>query len=230
MESLKLHLNQIQRVIIVGSSGHAKVLVDIFEKAGGFEILGFIDSYRAKGEKTLGYEVLGSEDDISFILAENSGCKVFIAIGDNWTRKLIYDRLKSSIPSVEFATAVHPSAQIGKDVNIGNGVAIMAGAVINSCTEVGDFAIINTNASLDHDCKMDAFSSLAPGVTTGGGVTIGAFSAIGIGANISHRICIGSHTVIGAGSLLLESCADQFLLFGVPAKVIRSRAIGEKYL
>jgi sugar O-acyltransferase (sialic acid O-acetyltransferase NeuD family) len=230
MENPKPHSIQFQRVIIVGSSGHAKVLVDIFEKDGGFEILGFIDSYRSKGEKTLGYEVLGNEENLPKLLAEHAGCKVFIAVGDNWTRKLIYDRLRVLVPSVEFASAVHPSAQIGKDVTIGNGVAIMAGAVINSCTEVGDFAIINTNASLDHDSRMGEFSSLAPGVTTGGGVVIGAFSAIGIGATLSHRITVGAHTVIGAGSLLLESCGDQELLFGVPAKVIRSRAIGEKYL
>ncbi|MFN9596654.1 MAG: acetyltransferase [Bacteroidota bacterium] len=230
MENPKAHSIQSQRVIIVGSSGHAKVLVDIFEKDGGFEILGFIDSYRSKGEKTLGYEVLGNEESLPKMLAEHAGCKVFIAVGDNWTRKLIYDRLRALVPSLEFASAVHPSAQIGKDVTIGIGVAIMAGAVINSCTEVGNFAIINTNASLDHDSRMGEFSSLAPGVTTGGGVVIGAFSAIGIGATLSHRITVGAHTVIGAGSLLLDSCGDQELLFGVPAKAIRSRAIGEKYL
>lgn len=230
MENPRRNPYQTQKLIIVGSSGHAKVLVDIFEKAGGFEILGFIDSFRTKGETTLGYEVLGSEESLPYLFSEHAGCKLFIAVGDNWTRKLIFDRIMSMVPGVEFATAIHPAAQIGKDVIIGQGVAIMAGAVVNSSTTVGDFSIINTNTSLDHDCRIGEFSSLAPGVTTGGGVVIGAFSAIGIGATLSHRITIGTHTVIGAGALLLDSCGDLQLLFGVPAKVVRSRSIGEKYL
>lgn len=226
----QLHADYIKKLIIVGSSGHAKVLVDIFEKDGGFEILGFIDGFRNKGDSTLGYEVLGNENDIPQLLAENKGCEIFIAIGDNWTRKLIYDRLVALVPNLEIASAIHPSAQIGKNVTIGKGSAIMAGAVVNSCSEVGDFVIINTNSSLDHDCRMGDFSSLAPGVTTGGGVVIGDFSAIGIGATISHRITIGAHTVIGAGSLMLDNCGDQELLFGTPAKLVRNREIGEKYL
>lgn len=220
----------VKKLIIIGSSGHAKVLVDVFEKAGCFEILGFIDGFRNKGDSTLGYKVIGNEDDLPKLLAENNSCEIFIAIGDNWTRKQIYDRLLSLAPGLELATAIHPSAQIGKNVTIGKGVAIMAGAVVNSSSQLGDFTIVNTNASLDHDSRMGDFSSLAPGVTTGGGVEIGAFSAVGIGATVSHRITIGAHTVIGAGSLLLESCGDQELVFGSPAKVVRKREIGEKYL
>jgi len=106
----------------------------------------------------------------------------------------------------------------------------MAGAIINSDTIIEDFTIINTKASIDHDSKMFKFSSLAPNVTTGGNVSIGEFSAISIGATIKHNISIGNHTVIGAGALLMKNCGDNLIMYGIPAKEIRKREKGEKYL
>lgn len=219
-----------QKVIIVGSSGHSKVIIDIFEKEKKYQIVGLLDAYRNIGEETLGYKVIGKEEDLPVLLSDNSNCKVFIAIGDNWIRNMVMKKIIDIVPNIEFATAIHPSAQLGKNVTIGKGVAIMAGAIINSDTNIGDFAIINTKASIDHDSKMLDFSSLGPNVTTGGNVSIGEFSAISIGATIKHGLTIGNHSIIGAGALLMKNCGDNLLMFGVPAVEIRKRDEGEKYL
>lgn len=219
-----------QKVIIVGSSGHSKVIIDIFEKENKYQIVGLLDSYRNIGEETLGYKVIGNEEDLSDLLSKNSNCKLFIAIGDNWIRNKVMNKIIDIVPKIDFASTIHPSAQIGKNVQIGQGVAIMAGAIINSDTNIGDFAIVNTKASIDHDSRMLKFSSLAPNVTTGANVSIGEFSAISIGATIKHGILVGNHSVIGAGALLMKNCADNLIMYGVPAKAIRKREIGEKYL
>jgi acetyltransferase-like isoleucine patch superfamily enzyme len=106
----------------------------------------------------------------------------------------------------------------------------MAGAVINPSCTIGRFCIVNTKASLDHDSVMDDFSSLAPGVTVGGNCRIGTHSAIGIGAVLRHGITIGDHTVVGAGSLVM-SCVESFsVAYGVPARRIRDRRQGDKYM
>lgn len=76
-----------QKVIIVGSSGHSKVIIDIFEKENKYQIVGLLDAYRNIGDETLGYKVIGKEDDLPILLSENSNCKIFISIGDNWIRK-----------------------------------------------------------------------------------------------------------------------------------------------
>jgi len=219
-----------QKVIIVGSSGHSKVIIDIFEKENKYRIVGLLDSYRNIGEEILGYRVIGKEEDLPVLLSKNFNCKIFIAIGDNWIRYKVMRKIIDIIPSVDFANTIHPSVQIGKNVQIGKGVAIMAGAIINSNTKIGDFTIINTKASIDHDSKMSNFSSLAPNVTTGGNVSIGEFSAISIGATIKHGLSIGKHSIIGAGALLMKNCGDNLIMYGIPAKEIRKREIGEKYL
>jgi sugar O-acyltransferase (sialic acid O-acetyltransferase NeuD family) len=219
-----------QKVLIVGSSGHSKVIIDIFEKEGKYEIIGLLDASRQIGEETLGYKVVGKEETLPDLLIKNPNLKIFIAIGDNWIRQKVMNRILNIIPNIDFASAIHPSAQIAKNVQIGKGVAIMAGAIVNSDTSIEDFTIINTKASIDHDSKMQKFSSLAPNVTTGGNVSIGEFSAISIGATIKQGITVGNHSVVGAGALLMKNCGDNVIMYGVPAKEIRKRAIGEKYL
>lgn len=219
-----------ETVLIVGSSGLSKIIIDIFEKEGKYEILGLLDAYRNIGEETLGYKVVGKEENLPDLLSKNPNCKLFIAIGDNWIRQKVVDKIIDIIPNIDFASTIHPSAQLGKNVKIGKGVAIMAGAIINSDTIIEDFTIINTKASMGHDCKMLKFSSLAPNVTTGGNVSIGEFSAISIGATIKHGISIGNHTVIGAGGLVMKNCGDNLIMYGIPAKEIRKREKGDKYL
>jgi len=218
-----------QKVLIIGSSGLSKVIIDIFEKEGRHQISGLLDDFRNVGEETLGYKVVGKVEDIPDLLDDNTNCKIFIAIGDNWSRQKVMNRVLDINPDIDFVSAIHPSAQIGKNVKIGKGVVIMAGAIINSDTQIGDFTILNVKASISHDCKMSDFSSLGPNVTVGGYVTIGEFSAISIGATIKDRLNIGKHSVVGAGALLLKDCEDNVFMYGVPAQKIRSHEIGEKY-
>jgi len=217
-----------QKLIIIGASGHAKVIIDIVEKQDKFELLGLIESNPNLEKKVLGYDILGDES----ILAETiyNDVYLFIAIGDNWVRHLVKERISALYPTIKFATLIHPSAQIAKGVKIGEGVCIMAGAIVNSDSTIDNFAIINTKASMDHDGYLGAFASLAPNATTGGNVSIGNFTSVGISATIKHGVQIGKHGVIGGGALVLKNFEENQIIYGVPATAIRSRNMGEKYL
>lgn len=219
-----------ENILLIGSSGHAKVVIDIVEKEKCYQIIGLIDAFRKVGETTIGYDVLGTEADIPDLVEKNNITGFLVAIGDNSIREKVVTNIKETCPYVPFVSAIHPTASIGKDVTIGCGTVIMAGAVVNSCCNVGEFCIINTNASLDHDSFMENFSSLAPRVSTGGNCTIGNFTAIGIGAILRHGISIGNDTVIGAGSLVMNNLDDFIVAYGIPAKKIREREHGAKYL
>lgn len=217
------------KILIIGSSGHAKVIIDIFEKSN-WEVIGLIDDFRNKDEKTMGYKILGKVDDIPQIINDTKIDHVFVAIGDNWDRHNIVNKIRDKNPRIKFANAIHPTAKIGKNVRLGKGIAIMAGAIVNADAKIGNFAFINTKASAGHDVRMMDYSSLAPGVTVGGNTKIGECSAISIGAIIKDKIKIGKHCVVGAGALLLKNCEDNWIIYGAPAKEIRKREIGEKYL
>jgi sugar O-acyltransferase (sialic acid O-acetyltransferase NeuD family) len=218
------------KIVVIGASEHGKVVTDVIEREGKYSILGWIDSYKPSGGEFFGYPMLGADESVAALWKRGEIVGGIIAIGDNWTRARVAAKIQSLAPDFKFISAVHPSAQIARGVTLGRGTVLMAGAVVNSESKIGDFCILNTKASLDHDCIMDDFSSLAPGVTVGGVVRIGAFSAISLGANIIHAKTIGAHTVIGAGALVLENIPDHCVAYGVPAKVVRVRSEGEKYL
>jgi len=219
-----------QNIVIVGASGHARVVVDIIEKQSKYLIAGFVDSSRAVGEKIIGYEVLGMETDIPRLTITHKIAGFIIAIGDNEVRAVVAAKILKISPQAQFISAIHPQAIIGKEVRIGAGSVVMAGAIINPCSTVGDFCIVNTKASLDHDSSMGDFSSLAPGVTAGGNCNIGNFSAIGIGATIKHGVTIGEHSVIGGAAMVTQDVQAFTVNYGVPSKRVRNRIQGEKYL
>ncbi|KVH62315.1 transferase [Burkholderia sp. MSMB1072] len=219
-----------ENIIIVGSSGHAKVVIDIVEQAGRYRIAGLIDSFRTPGEQTLGYAVLGAERDLPQLVDRHGIVGLLVAIGDNHAREAVTAGLAALVPGLPRVSAVHPAACVGKASTIGAGTVVMAGAVINPSCSIGEGCIVNTNASLDHDGVMADFSSLAPGVVTGGNCRIGRGAAIGLGAMLRHRIAVGEHSVVGAGAVVLHDVEPYTVAYGNPARRIRARAADERYL
>ena len=219
-----------KNVVIFGTSGHAKVIIDILERSEEYSIVGCIDDFKEKNEDFLEYKILGKTEDIADLMKTYEIRGGIIAIGDNWIRNNVRDKIITCVPSFNFINAIHPDVKIAQHVELGKGIAIMAGVIINSSSHIQDHCILNTKASLDHDSVMEEYSSLAPGVTTGGNVRIGKFSAISLGVNIIHGISIGDHVVIGAGSLVLEDIPNYVVAYGSPVKIKRNREKGEKYL
>lgn len=223
-------LLEMENILIIGASGHAKVIVDIVEREDKYKILGLLDTYKQKGEKLFDYDILGTEDDLPEMVLKNNIYGCFIAIGDNYTRRVMAKKILTLTPQIEFINAIHPNAIIGKKVAMGEGIAIMPGVVINSNSKIGDFCILNTNSSLGHDGIMEDYSSMASGVRTGGGLLLKQCSAISIGATVVENITIENDSVIGAAALVNKNIPRQVVAYGVPAKIIRSRNPWDKYL
>jgi len=218
------------KLVIIGSSGHAKVIVDVVEKQGRYSIVGVIDGGRAIGEDLCGFPVLGNDDDLPRLLELFGQPAVLVAIGDNFLRWQVADRVRGLCPQATFGTAIHPNAVIGRDVSVGAGTVIMAGVSVNPSSSIGGFCILNTGSSLDHDSSMADFSSLAPRVATGGNCHLGRCSAVGIGAVLTHGVRVGDHSVVGAGSTVLRSVDSLVVAYGTPAREIRKRSPGDRYL
>ena len=219
-----------ENVFIIGASGHAKVIIDIIEKQNKYNIAGIIDNTTGSGESLLGYPIIGKDEELSDLCTKYSVDAAVIAIGDNFQRQQVSNKIKSLRPDIAFIRAIHPTATLGKNAAIADGCIIMAGAIIGADTCIGPGCIINNNSSIDHDSRMGEYSSLAPNVTTGGLVTIGNISAIGISATLSNNVKIGDHTVIGAGSLVLADIPANVIAYGTPAKIIRPRNMNAPYL
>lgn len=212
-------------IVIYGAGGHAKVIIDIVEQAGIHRIIGLVDD-TASVNNLMGYSVA---EDISTYL--DSGVTAgLVAVGDNWRRSRLVEKIIGKCNSFEFVTAVHPSVNTGRDVVIGEGTVVMAGCSINSCTHIASHCIVNTGSNIDHDCRVNELASIAPGVTVGGNVVIGEYTAVGLGSSIIQKIEIGAYTVIGAGSVVVKDIPSCCVAYGSPCRFVRKREVEESYL
>ncbi|NNE31853.1 MAG: acetyltransferase [Winogradskyella sp.] len=219
-----------KNIVIYGASGHGKMIVDIILKNKNYNIKGFIDSFKPVDTAIYGQKVIGNLDALADLIKSHNIYGIVIAIGENHTRQIAYNKIKKVAPNINFIPVVHPEAILAHDIVVAKGTVIMAGAIVNSNAEIGEFCILNTKSSLGHDSKLDNFSSLASGATLGGNVTIGSCTAVCLGATLIQNITIGNNTVIGAGSLVLKDVGDLKTAFGVPVNVIKDRKQDTKYL
>lgn len=204
-----------KKVVIIGAGGHAKVIADIIEKSKDI-LLGFLDDNVEKGKKVIcNYSVLGQIGECFRLKEEDESIEFIIGIGNNKRRKEISKKYE-----LKYYTAIHPSAQIGLNVNIAEGTAIMANACINSSTQVGKHCIINSGAIIEHDNIIENYVHISPNVSLGGTVKIGENTHVGIGAVVKNNITICENSKIGAGAVVVKNIEEDGTYVGVPAKKI----------
>ena len=199
-------------VVIIGASGHGKVIADIVIKSGD-TVVGFLDDGVEKGMLVAGIEILGKTEDYK----DFADCEFVIAIGNPYIREKIADMLP-----VEWYTAIHPNAVISSlDVEIGEGTVVMANAVINSSAKIGKHCIINTGAIVEHDNILSDYVHISPNATLSGIVTVGKSTHIGAGSCTKQVLNIASDCVFGAGSVIVKDITESGTYAGVPVRKIK---------
>jgi sugar O-acyltransferase (sialic acid O-acetyltransferase NeuD family) len=219
-----------ENIVLFGGGNQAHYTIDIIEKEGKYNIVGIIDSIHEVGSERFGYKILGRQEELKNIISEYGVYGGVISIGDNWSRYLVSNQIRNIVPNFTFVNAIHPSVTIGNTTELGYGIVAMAGCIFNPKSKIGNFTFFATGAQVEHDCIISDFASISAGSITGGYVTLGEFSALTLGVTVLDRIEIGKNTVVGAGSLVIKPLPDNVLAYGNPAKIIRSRNQGEKFL
>lgn len=198
-------------VILIGGGGHAKVIIDCIQAAGGC-VAGILDDGLAPGTRILDVPVLGKIADREAY----SGHQFLIAIGSNAVRRRIAES-----GNLQWATAVHPSAVVSPYARIGEGTVVMAGAVVNPGAVVGSHCIVNTGAIVEHDNRLGDFVHISPGAALGGTVTVGEGTHVGIGATVRNNIDICGGCTIGAGAAVVKNITEPGTYAGVPARKMK---------
>lgn len=197
---------------LYGASGHAKVIIDALS-ASGIEVDELFDDDLSINE------LMG----IPVKHVWNNESPVIISIGNNFTRKQIAEKLNCS-----FGNAIHPSAIISPHALIGEGTVLMQGAILQSCSHVGKHCILNTGATVDHECVIEDYVHVSPQATLCGNVHIGEGAWIGAGAVVRPGVKIGRWSTIGAGSVVISDIPDRALAYGNPCRVKSIESTGCK--
>jgi sugar O-acyltransferase (sialic acid O-acetyltransferase NeuD family) len=201
------------RLIVIGSGGHAKVVIEAaLASQPGREIIVLDDADGTRDRSVLGIRVLGGRGELDSL----RGSPVIVAVGGNEARADLVLWLRGQGHSLE--SVIHPKATVADSVKLGEGVFVSAGAIVIAEARIGHGAIINTGATVDHDCDIGEAAHIAPGVHLCGNVRVGARTLVGVGSSVRPGISIGDDVVIGAGSVVVHDLAGPGTFAGAPAR------------
>ena len=206
-----------KNVVIIGASGHGKVIADIVIKSGD-NVIGFLDDNINLQNERIFFDktVIGLVSDCEAIQEKNNEYFFIVGIGNNYVRKEIFEKYR-----LNYYTAIHPNAIISSLVQIGEGTVIMANAVINANANIATNCIINTGAIVEHDNVIKKNVHISPNATLCGNVEIGELTHIGAGATIKNNIKIGNECVIGIGAVVVKDIIISGTYAGVPIKLLK---------
>jgi acetyltransferase EpsM len=204
------------KIFIFGTGMQAKVTASVILSNKNYEIAGFISEQNIT-EKIYGKKSIIQKD----FLVNFKKANIVIAIGENFKRKKIFNKLRSK--GYKFPNIIHKKSIISKSVTLGYGNIIMPGSIINNDVNIGNFNNINTGVIIEHDCKILSFCSISPGSVISGKCKINDEVFVGSNSTIIHNINIGSETVIGAGTVVLKDIKKNLCIVGHPSREIRKK-------
>jgi sugar O-acyltransferase (sialic acid O-acetyltransferase NeuD family) len=208
-----------KQAVIWGGTGQAKVLAAIF-KQQGLRVAAILDVDPEVLPFTVDCPWFSDERDLFTWLntQDFSNLLAAIAIGgtNGVTRCLLAQKLQHI--GLELPTLIHERAWVADTVILGAGNQILGAACISEDARLGNHCIVNTNASIDHECVLGDGVHIMPGATIAGCVTVEDFASIGSNATILPRLRIGRNAVVGAGAVVTRDVLPGAIIKGNPAR------------
>jgi sugar O-acyltransferase (sialic acid O-acetyltransferase NeuD family) len=214
-----------QTLAIVGFGGHGRVVLSAL-RAAGLRVVAATDLCpTSAGSRIDGLEVMTDQQLLSrFSPAE---LNLVSGIGSVWPSDDETPRCRSVQKFTDlgyrFVGVRHPFSWVAPEAHLTETCQIHAGAVIQPGAMVGEFTIINTRASVGHDCVLADYCHIGPGATLSGNVEVGAGSHVGTGCTIIQGIRIGQRCLIAAGATVVRDVPDGESVRGTPARIFRPR-------
>lgn len=207
------------RIVVIGGGGHSKVLISVLKKTA-FAIAGYTD--RHDRGTILGVPYLGDDSILRELIRNHGRCQAIVGVGKIDASKLrLTLQIEFEALGFDFPAIISPRGVVNEQVALGEGTVVFDGVVVNSGSEIGRVCIINTNSTVEHDCRIGDNVHIAPGVTLSGGVTIGHNTMIGTGATVIQSVSICEGCLVGAGSTVVKDITVPGTYVGSPAKRIK---------
>lgn len=203
-----------KKICIIGASGLAKETYWLLQEAG---MSNMVECFMEPDEFWRETNIFGipvrKQSDFNSLKH-----KAVLGIGDSSIRKkIVEDQLPKD---TEYPIIIHPNVRISKWVELGRGTIVCAGNIITCDIKIGDFAFINLNCTVGHDCVIGDYLTLNPGVNLSGICNIGNHVSIGTNAAIRQGVSICDNVTIGMGSNVVKNIIEAGTYVGSPAKLL----------
>ncbi len=192
----------ITELVLIGGGGHCKSAIDVIEQSGQYKIVGILDKPELAGQKVLGYNIIGSDEQIEKLVTE--GYEFLITIGQiqpSQTRIKLFHKLLES--NAKLATILSPRAYVSKHALIEEGTIIMHDALVNAGARIGKNCIINSKSLIEHDVVVEDHCHISTAAILNGGAIVKEGTFFGSNAVSKEYVTTANEAFIKAGSLFL---------------------------
>ncbi len=197
-----------EKIILQGGGEHARVVLDSLLSSGRTVVALFDPKYTG--------ELFGVPQRGAYDARIYPEALAVVAIGNNSVRKRAV-----SLTRQKFTNVIDQTAAISRFATYGKGNMFLQRTIVQAMSRLGDHVIVNTGAQIDHDCIIEDYVHVAPGVVLCGGVQVGEGTLIGAGAVAIPGTKIGKWAVVGAGAVVTRDLPDYALAVGNPARIVR---------
>lgn len=206
-------------ILLIGGGGHCKSVLDSIIRGNAFSKVGIIDTEDNIGNELLSTKMIGTDKDLEKFLMEGYPYAFITvgSVGDTSLRRRLFNLVESMgyvIPNI-----IDPSAIIGKEAILGKGIFVGKNTIINAGSVIGEGVIINSGAIIEHDCTINDFAHIAPGVVLCGDVTIKEDVHIGASSVVKQRVTVEKETIVGVGSVVVKDIPSRSIAYGNPCRV-----------
>jgi sugar O-acyltransferase (sialic acid O-acetyltransferase NeuD family) len=208
-----------EQILLLGGGGHCKSVIEAIESQGHYQIAGILDSPDKVGQTTLGYPVIGTDDELGKFIDRIPN--VLITVGqlkDAGKRQHLFTFAKSA--GAVLPVIIASTAYVSKHAVIGEGTVILHHAVVNADAQVGTNVIVNTGAIIEHDAKVGDHSHISTGAVINGGCEVGSRVLTGSNAVLNQGIKVEENSIVGAGAVVIQHVKKGTVVVGNPAKPI----------
>ena len=189
------------QILLIGGGGHCRSVIDVIEMEGSFMIAGIIDQKEFIGQKVLGYDVIGCDDDLEKLFESFKYAVVTVGqIKSPDLRIKLFHHLESI--GFETPSIVSPRAYLSAHATVENGTIVMHDALINSNAVVGKNCIINSKVLIEHDSVIGDHCHISTGAIVNGGTVVGQGTFFGSNAVSKEYAAIVQRSFIKAGSVV----------------------------
>jgi sugar O-acyltransferase (sialic acid O-acetyltransferase NeuD family) len=201
----------VKSLILIGGGGHCRSCIDVIEAERQYKIAGIVNQLGGSQDQILGYDVLGSDEDLPELLNKHSNA--MITVGQIKSADLRV-QLFQQVQKLGFVlpTIISPRAYVSKDASLGVGTIVMHDALVNTGAKIGNNCILNTKSLVEHDGIVENHCHISTSSVVNGGTVIREKTFIGSNTITKEYITVGRNSIIGGGLRIMNDVQENTLM------------------